>query len=295
MYRAIFGTDGQIINWQSVTFLPTPLSLHAVATHSNKIYVIGGETSLNENSSSVFHTSINQDCSLSGWTEEVLPGQPRERIVAIGGNQGIYMVGGRKTDNFFTKDFYYYVFVEPPQGTLDIANCTQIAGWARDPNAPDPIYVHIYKDGPYGQGGTFITSTLANLYRSDLPFTDKNHGFSIITPTQLKTGQNQTIYAHAIVDGSGNPLLNGVPKIINCLTPSPSPTRSPSPTPSRSPSPTPSRSPSPSPTPSSSPSYTVTDLKNLLLNYLGIGDQQYYLKEGKINILDAGWVIRWLR
>jgi hypothetical protein len=43
-----------------------------------------------------------------------------------------------------------------------------------------------------------------------------------------------------------------------------------------------------------SPSYTITDLKNLLLNFLGVNDANYKPIEGKINMLDAGWVIKWL-
>ncbi len=108
------------------------------------------------------------------------------------------------------------------QGTLDVANCNTIAGWARDADTSQPIWVHIYKGAPYPQG-TFVTAVEANLLRSDLPFRDQKHGFSISTPTVFKTGQPEQIYVYAIgINGNGdpsggNPLLNGVPKMVTCF------------------------------------------------------------------------------
>jgi hypothetical protein len=108
------------------------------------------------------------------------------------------------------------------QGTLDVANCDTIAGWARDADTSQPIWVHIYKGGPYGQGGSFVTAVEADQLRSDLPFRDQKHGFSISTPTAFKTSQPEQIYVYAIGingngdPGGGNPLLSGVPKTIDC-------------------------------------------------------------------------------
>jgi len=109
-----------------------------------------------------------------------------------------------------------------PTGTLDVANCTRIAGWARDQDTSYPIKVHLYKDAPYGQGGTFVTSFTASNYRGDLPFLDKYHGFSVTTPAAFKTGQPVKVYAYGIninangVANGSNPLLNGVPKTVTC-------------------------------------------------------------------------------
>ncbi len=80
--------------------------------------------------------------------------------------------------------------------------------------------------------------------------------------------------------------------------PSPSPTLQPTPSPSLQPTPSPSPPMSPTPpqtSPSPPPQYTVNDLKNLLLNFLGTNDTNYQPSEGKINLLDASWVIRWLK
>jgi hypothetical protein len=109
-----------------------------------------------------------------------------------------------------------------PIGTLDLANCSQIAGWARDADTSVPLQVHLYKNGPFGQGGTFVGSYLANLLRSDLPFRDQKHGFVIPTPAAFKTGQAVTVYAYGInVNWNGdpagsNPLLNLSGKTMTC-------------------------------------------------------------------------------
>jgi predicted outer membrane repeat protein len=110
-----------------------------------------------------------------------------------------------------------------PEGWLDSATCDEINGWARDPDTTSPIRVHLYADGPAGQG-TIIANELADLYRSDLPFADKNHGYSIPTPSNIKDGQSHTIYVYAIDSGGGNnPLLNNSPQSISCSPPPPPP------------------------------------------------------------------------
>ena len=56
----------------------------------------------------------------------------------------------------------------------------------------------------------------------------------------------------------------------------------------------PTPSPTPSSSPSPSPSFTVAQLKTALSNYLGAADSSYKPVDGKINMLDAGYVIDWL-
>jgi hypothetical protein len=120
-------------------------------------------------------------------------------------------------------DFY------DPVGTDDRADCTRLAGWAKDGDTTLPIQVHIYKGGPHPYG-TFVTAVVANLYRSDLPFADKNHGYSIPTPSAFFTGCPETVYVHAIdvdtngnnVPGGTNTLLSNTGRTIRCGTPDPS-------------------------------------------------------------------------
>ncbi|MCB1036825.1 MAG: hypothetical protein KDD47_23570, partial [Acidobacteria bacterium] len=109
-----------------------------------------------------------------------------------------------------------------PTGTLDLATCSTIAGWARDADTSVPLKVHLYKNGLYGQGGTFVGAYDANQLRVDLPFRDQKHGFSIPTPAAFKTGAPVTVYAYAINvnwngDATGtNPVLNLSPKTVTC-------------------------------------------------------------------------------
>ncbi len=103
-----------------------------------------------------------------------------------------------------------------PVGSFDSASCDSLVGWTKDPDTIASIDVHFYADGP-ASTGTFLGSTTANIYRADLSYTDKNHGFSFATPFNLKDGQTHQIYVYAIDDQGGtNPLLTNSPKSIQC-------------------------------------------------------------------------------
>jgi hypothetical protein len=113
-----------------------------------------------------------------------------------------------------------------PVGTHDATSCLNTAGWAKDGDSTAATYVHIYKDAAFPYG-TYVTSVLANAYRADLPFADKNHGFSLSTPAAFKTGAPETMFIHAInIDTDGNevigathPLLSNTERTICCRTP----------------------------------------------------------------------------
>ncbi|MCI5167799.1 MAG: hypothetical protein D3903_17340 [Candidatus Electrothrix sp. GM3_4] len=103
-----------------------------------------------------------------------------------------------------------------PDGYFDSATCDSLSGWAKDPDTADPIYIHFYADGPLGTG-TFIGASLADSYRGDLPYDDKNHGFSFTLPNSVNDGTEHQIYAYAIDSNGGeNPLLTSSPKTIRC-------------------------------------------------------------------------------
>jgi hypothetical protein len=105
---------------------------------------------------------------------------------------------------------------EPPQGFLDGASCQGIGGWVRFPDDANPVAVRVYADGPAGRGRDLGT-VVANQMRSDLPFRDKNHGFSIIIPEVLLDGRSHAIYVYAVDSRTGEEtLLEGSPKSIRC-------------------------------------------------------------------------------
>jgi len=112
---------------------------------------------------------------------------------------------------------------KPPQGWLDSASCTQIAGWAYDPDtATQPIDVDIYLGGTAGSGAPGIRF-LANGHRPDLctAIGSCDHGYVLPTPLGLMDGTPYAVYPHGI-DSSGNgdnPLLQGAPKSFTCPPP----------------------------------------------------------------------------
>ena len=102
-----------------------------------------------------------------------------------------------------------------PVGTHDVASCSKLAGWAKDGDTTSAIQVHVYKGAPF-PFGQIVTHVVANKYRGDLPFTDKNHGFDIPTPAAFKTGCPEKVYIHAIdVDTNGAPVPGGNNRLLN--------------------------------------------------------------------------------
>ncbi len=70
-------------------------------------------------------------------------------------------------------------------GYLDAADCSSISGWAEDfANPGTAINVEIW------DGSTYVTTTAANLYRSDVG----SHAYQISTPASLKNNQYHYIY-----------------------------------------------------------------------------------------------------
>jgi parallel beta-helix repeat protein len=116
--------------------------------------------------------------------------------------------------------------------TPTIDTCTA-AGWARDPNDTGATRVDFYANAPFGQPGSmFVGATMANLFRADLPFADKNHGFSFTFPinfpldpgtypgwNSMADGRTYNLYAYGIAlsSSSSTALLQGTPKPIKCV------------------------------------------------------------------------------
>lgn len=100
-----------------------------------------------------------------------------------------------------------------PEGWLDVATTSRVAGWARDPDYSGPIAVHFYIQ--YNSSGPllFLTSTLANQYRPDVG----THAFDVTFDYPALGTHN--IYAFGInvdqngsVVGTGNAQISGSPK-----------------------------------------------------------------------------------
>ncbi len=183
------------------------------------------------------------------------------------------------------QDLFNY---KPTRGSLDFVDCSRLGGWARDPNFPgEAISVHVYKGASAGQGGQFVGSEIADLNRADLPFDDKNHGFSIPLPEQFKTGQNEKVYIYAISKQDGNnPLLNNAPQTVNCSIAIPTPTLVPTAIPTATLTTTRTPAPTNTATPKPTPNYS-----NYFLNW-GMDDPNYDLnKDGVVNGIDFGMIV----
>ena len=97
------------------------------------------------------------------------------------------------------------------EGTLDLADCKRIAGWAWDKNQPNtPISVDIY------DGGTLLATVTADQFRQGLANAGKgdgNHSFVYASPASVKNGQPHSISAK--IPGTSTELKNA-PKSITC-------------------------------------------------------------------------------
>jgi hypothetical protein len=83
-------------------------------------------------------------------------------------------------------NFYLAAFPTSFRGSLDVANATEIAGWAIDLSAPEtPVNVQLYTNG------RFVAQTEANAFRPDIVAaglaSNPLHGFVFRTP-QLPPG-----------------------------------------------------------------------------------------------------------
>lgn len=129
-----------------------------------------------------------------------------------------------EADNEFRSAYDFF----DPVGTHDVANCSVLAGWAKDGDTTAATQVHVYKGAP-APHGQIVTHAWADLFRPGLPFADKHHGFNIPTPNAFKTGCPEKVYIHAIdldtsgnfVPGGNNRLLNLTGKTVVCGPPPP--------------------------------------------------------------------------
>jgi hypothetical protein len=107
------------------------------------------------------------------------------------------------------------------KGNLDTASCTDLTGWAQDPDkATAAISVTLTFDAALGKAGAANRVLDSSLDRKDLcgPLGSCNHGFSTTMPLGLQDGKAHTLYAYA-TDSSGSQLLAQAPKTLTCAVP----------------------------------------------------------------------------
>ncbi len=102
-----------------------------------------------------------------------------------------------------------------PFGSVDLAKRlpggrVEVAGWAIDPDSVDPIRVHIYVGGRYGDGGRFAGAATASVARRDVgrayPQYGSDHGYAT-TVTADPSAEEVCVYAINTGPGNTNTLL----------------------------------------------------------------------------------------
>ncbi len=108
-----------------------------------------------------------------------------------------------------------------PVGNVDSVNNStcEVTGWAKDPNTTAPIYIHIYRDAQFYNGGTFIGAYLSNKVNNTSPSANNGYMFDVQLPQSsgLYDGVAHQLYIYGIsATGSSNAPLNSVPATIQC-------------------------------------------------------------------------------
>ncbi|WP_437587190.1 M23 family metallopeptidase [Sorangium sp. So ce1000] len=125
---------------------------------------------------------------------------------------------------------YQALLNKPPEGALETAGCSGIAGWARDPDAEGaPADARLYFDVPATDAGAEGYSFAADLHRDDLcePLGSCAHGFEAPMPLSLLGGEH-AVHAYGVDALSGDEVeLEGSPMALACPLELPSGVRRP--------------------------------------------------------------------
>lgn len=134
---------------------------------------------------------------------------------AIVGTLVEVQVAMRELYAFHPTDFH------PPVGYVDLANCSEIAGWAWDPKAPDqPVDIEIYRVAENGDR-TLLHRATADHFRQDLPpvLNDNGrHGYFIATDQVISNPGPHDLVVEIVnsVNGLPNRLANFGHQTLDC-------------------------------------------------------------------------------
>lgn len=163
IYKANFGADGVITNWQSLgNLLPDPLIWHAVAIDQNTLYVLGGETTNGNLNDQVFaYTIDSQTCVLTRNTalEMMLPGGGNQRLAAATRFGELYVLGGQTAAGYTNQVWKAELPIPDPVLTL-----YKSAEWEGDFDYGTLITYTLRYTNPWtypgGQTDVIITDTI---------------------------------------------------------------------------------------------------------------------------------------
>lgn len=94
IHTAPLNNDGTIGTWSEAGNIPTPLYDTSLVVTKNKVYLMGGKDTANNNVNTVYSTSINTDGTLGSWSSETSFGLAKSACVSFITNGYIYLLGG---------------------------------------------------------------------------------------------------------------------------------------------------------------------------------------------------------
>jgi N-acetylneuraminic acid mutarotase len=113
VFLLVWHRDQGTVEIQTLPDLPLPLASPAAASLGNKVFVAGGETT--GGVSNLFFY-LDLDAPAAGWAQ--LPELPQpvshSLLLALDGQNSLYLVGGRRKKNSGISEFYRSVFAYDP-------------------------------------------------------------------------------------------------------------------------------------------------------------------------------------
>ncbi len=210
IYYATINADGSIGAWQtSATTLPANLWGHTATYLMGYIYVVGGSSSMTENTAlnSVYYTKVNALNTLSTFTAGTVLPAARNRHSTITYNNKLYVMGGY--DNSGTKSNTVYLATPALNGST--------GAWTTGTNLPVAISNHssIVNNGLITIMAGAVGSTLSNVvYYAKADTATLNWITSGYVMYDF-TKDGSAFAGNGIVQYTGGTNLSGTP-ILNC-------------------------------------------------------------------------------
>ncbi|MFZ1405937.1 MAG: hypothetical protein WAW03_22830, partial [Anaerolineae bacterium] len=158
VYRAKVRSDGTLENWMQTSganVLPKALKSEAAVTFGNRIYVLGGHSTVAENTAYV--VNVNSDGSLGGWRATTSLPNARFALAAAAASGAVYIIGGYNTAPL---PGVWHALIQA-DGTL--------GAWIQDASLPAALYRHsavVYNNAIYVIGGRTANGFSRKIYRA---------------------------------------------------------------------------------------------------------------------------------
>ena len=106
VYYSDIATDGTLGSWNSGIGLPTGLHSSSIYVSKNKVYLIGGMTSMTVVTTNIYSANINSDGSLSTWEINSTLPSIYGSMPIIATKDHLFAIGGRTATNSYSSTVY---------------------------------------------------------------------------------------------------------------------------------------------------------------------------------------------